>query len=116
MSKYKNKKKQKLKSEIQKNEEQNYKIYKKIHEKKQLREWIRLLKLGQKCLKCSENDSIVLEFHHRNPQTKITGIGEMVSRGYSRKAIEEEIKKCDILCANCHKKAEQRIREKNIIK
>lgn len=46
-----------------------------------------------------------LDFHHRDPQTKkfslSTGCG---TRGW--KSIREEVKKCAILCANCHRRVE----------
>lgn len=107
----KNKKNKKgiQKSEKTKLEEKITSISQKILEKKQLRAWIRRLKVGQKCLQCPEDDPITLEFHHRNPTKKIAGIGEMISKGYSKDVIREEIKKCDLLCANCHKKAEQKL-------
>jgi len=47
---------------------------------------------------------LVLEFHHRNPKTKKRSISEMFHNGDSLKTLEKEIKKCDVLCANCHKK------------
>ncbi len=31
-------------------------------------------------------------------------VGKMVTYGYSKSQLEEEIKKCLILCANCHRK------------
>lgn len=46
-----------------------------------------------------------LEFHHRNPEEKSFGI----SSGGVTIAIDklrEEVKKCDLLCSNCHKELE----------
>jgi len=31
-------------------------------------------------------------------------VGEMVTYGYSRNRIQDEIEKCSVLCANCHRK------------
>jgi len=42
-----------------------------------------------------------MDFDHRDPSTKLFSISEMGSRG--KPAIVEEISKCDIVCANCHR-------------
>ena len=58
---------------------------------------------GGKCIKCGYNKyPEVLEFHHRNPTEKDFSISK---KGHYRswKRISEEIKKCDLLCANCHR-------------
>lgn len=31
-------------------------------------------------------------------------VSKMVTYGFSLEEIEEEVKKCDVLCANCHRK------------
>ena len=53
----------------------------------------------------SETDPVVLDFDHRDEKEKKYNISEMVLR--FQKAwvtIEEEIEKCDIRCANCHRR------------
>jgi len=58
---------------------------------------------AHKCTDCKESDPVVLEFDHRDPTTKIDDISAMV--GYcSWKKIEDEIAKCDVVCASCHKR------------
>lgn len=61
------------------------------------------------CKICGESNPIVLDFHHRDPSNKIDSISNFSTQGYSIVKLKEEIKKCDILCANCHriKTAEQ---------
>jgi hypothetical protein len=62
-------------------------------------------KLGGKCLACGYNKcQNALEFHHVDETKKDFGIS---SKGYTRswKAIEAEIDKCLLLCANCHREA-----------
>lgn len=71
--------------------------------KKKVLEWFRELKRGMKCSKCGENHPACIEFHHRNPEDKKFTISESITR-VSKKAILEEIEKCDILCSNCHRK------------
>lgn len=56
------------------------------------------------CSVCGETDFITLEFDHIDPTIKTMNIGQMVSSGYSIKRISEELEKCQILCANCHRK------------
>lgn len=61
-------------------------------------------KLSNPCTSCGESNPIVLEFHHLDPKEKRNDVSNMASHGYSVKSIEEEIEKCIILCANCHRK------------
>lgn len=59
---------------------------------------------GGKCQKCGYNTNIsALEFHHRDPTNKKFQIDV---RAFSNKNIDlllDEINKCDLLCANCHR-------------
>jgi 5-methylcytosine-specific restriction endonuclease McrA len=58
----------------------------------------------KQCLRCGEDDSLVLEFDHIDRSTKSYNISDMTRTSYSIKRIEEEISKCQILCANCHRR------------
>jgi 5-methylcytosine-specific restriction endonuclease McrA len=58
----------------------------------------------KRCVKCGENDPVVLEFDHLRPAEKSFGIARAISNGMKWSTILEEIKKCQILCANCHKR------------
>jgi hypothetical protein len=58
----------------------------------------------KRCELCDENDIRVLEFDHIDPTRKRFSISQGVKLGYSWKEIQKEIKRCRILCANCHKK------------
>ena len=55
------------------------------------------------CVDCSEADPVVLEFDHRDPEKKQSDISKMAGR-CSWKKIEKEIRKCDVVCSNCHRK------------
>lgn len=58
----------------------------------------------KKCLDCGEGDPVVLEFDHINPKTKFKKISKMLSGHYSWKSVLGEINKCEIRCANCHRR------------
>lgn len=55
-----------------------------------------------KCNRCSENRWWVLEFHHTNPNEKEGEISLLVRKG-SKEKLFKEIKKCEVLCCNCHR-------------
>jgi 5-methylcytosine-specific restriction endonuclease McrA len=54
------------------------------------------------CVSCGESDPIVLEFDHLKNKNK--AISLLFAGGYSWKVIMREIKKCQVLCANCHRR------------
>lgn len=57
----------------------------------------------EQCIRCGESDPACLDFHHRDPLTKVAHVSTMWN-SYGRAAIVEEIKKCDVICSNCHRK------------
>lgn len=61
------------------------------------------LKTKTPCKDCDKNyPHFVMQFDHRPNSNKIDCIGMMVSKNASWKRIEEEISKCELVCANCH--------------
>ena len=59
------------------------------------------IKTAGGCIDCGYNiHPAALQFHHRIPSEKLFGISKSYSRSW--KAVETEISKCDIICANCH--------------
>lgn len=54
------------------------------------------------CASCGEEDPLVLEFHHKNPDEKTSDIS--VLKKSSTEKLFAEIAKCDVLCANCHRR------------
>lgn len=80
-----------------------YYLKKKVREKK-ISAFIQKYKNGKKCLRCPESFTACLEFHHRDPADKDMEVSMIARHGWSEKRILEEIKKCDLLCANCHRK------------
>jgi hypothetical protein len=64
---------------------------------------------GGKCIKCGYDKCIrALEFHHRNPNEKEFAISY---KGETKKIekLLEEVDKCDLLCANCHRETHYNI-------
>jgi transcription elongation factor Elf1 len=79
----------------------------KAHVKKRklgIRKWFWEYKSKLKCLKCGEGHVATIDFHH-SVGDKEQSISELVANGYSIKRIEKELKKCRVLCSNCHRKA-----------
>lgn len=54
------------------------------------------------CMDCGEDNIITFEFDHRDRNEKKYGIATMLKH-FKWEQILEEIKKCDIVCANCHR-------------
>ena len=65
------------------------------------------------CKKCGEKRLYVLDFHHRDPSVKEGTINHMLKSSSYNKLIEE-IDKCDVLCANCHREFHYLERENGI--
>jgi len=70
----------------------------------QSRRYVRAYLLQHPCVDCGETDPIVLEFDHIEPANKSFEISKGLGSGFSPARLEPEIAKCDIRCANCHKR------------
>ena len=55
------------------------------------------------CITCGESDIVVLDFDHRDRSAKRQEISNVLS-SWSWELIKTEIDKCDVLCANCHRR------------
>jgi hypothetical protein len=66
--------------------------------------WFKEYKKTLNCDRCPETDPVCLDFHHIDPSKKEIAISNAANSGWSIKRILKEISKCDILCANCHRK------------
>lgn len=69
--------------------------------KKEIRKWFKAFKKSLKCNRCTENRPATLQFHHSDNNSKEKDVSKLVSLG-NKERIIEEIKKCEVLCANCH--------------
>lgn len=71
--------------------------------KEKLYTFVDAIKAENGCKFCPEKTPICLDFHHLNPKEKDKSIAHLIA--YKNKArIEAEIKKCIVVCANCHRK------------
>lgn len=58
--------------------------------------------LGGVCTRCGwSEDSCALQFDHIDPRGKVYNVSTLFSCNWSPR-LEEELKKCQLLCANCH--------------
>lgn len=56
------------------------------------------LKAAGKCAHCSVTDSRVLQWAHKKDKRKTSAL----NAGFGWSRLEKELKKCILLCANCH--------------
>lgn len=67
--------------------------------------------MGGRCVCCNYNRCArALEFHHRNPEDKDFGVGYILAHIVSWSKIVEEVKKCVMVCGNCHAEIHDGIR------
>lgn len=71
--------------------------------KQKLREYVWEYLSTHPCRTCGESNPAALEFHHARG-IKFKEISNILKNGASLKTLTTEIEKCDVLCANCHRK------------
>lgn len=101
----------------------NLKNRKKLKEKRnklrnRKRKYIHDYKSQKVCEICGEDDPIVLAFHHINPNDKKYVMDDLIRERTCfetfLKRFDEEVRKCKILCANCHLRIHYKERNNNI--
>lgn len=55
------------------------------------------------CTQCGETHPACLDFHHKDTN-KFKDVADMAASTYKWENILNEIQKCIVLCANCHRK------------
>ena len=75
-----------------------------------IRAWLLDHKRRNPCRDCGEPDPAVLDFHHRDPSLKSFSLSSY--RGKELWQVRNEADKCDILCANCHRKRHNKERKR----
>jgi hypothetical protein len=71
------------------------------YKQKKWQEW-KEYKAKLSCTKCGFAHLAALDFHHEDPSEKEYDVNRLISNGQFKKAYEE-IEKCIVLCANCHR-------------
>ena len=56
------------------------------------------------CVDCGERDLRVLDLDHEDPSGKTAAVGRMIVDSFSWARIEQEIAKCSVRCASCHRR------------
>jgi hypothetical protein len=78
---------------------------KKRRRRRMLRAWLYEYKREEcACRRCGEQHPGCLDFHHVDEAEKTDSVAELVNQGFAKDAIRAEIDKCEVLCANCHRK------------
>ncbi len=76
-----------------------------LHRRARHRAWVYEQKRrSDGCVRCDETDPACLDYHHRAGAEKEMTVCEMVTDGYSKDKLRAEMDKCELLCANCHRK------------
>lgn len=70
------------------------------------------IKASRGCVDCGVGDPVVLDFDHRPGVEKCFNVSDAVRKGLGRDRILLEIEKCDVRCANCHRRMEHLRRQK----
>lgn len=65
--------------------------------------------LKHPCVDCGEKDPLVLEFDHRRDKDR--AISRALRSGWSLKRLQAEIAKCQVRCANCHKRRTAKVQK-----
>ena len=84
----------------------NKQLYKDKNSKRKAELISFVISLKQKpCMDCGvKYPHYVMDFDHRDRNTKLDSINRMINfHSYSKEKILVEIDKCDLVCANCHR-------------
>lgn len=69
---------------------------------KATRDWLLAFLRSHPCVDCGESDFVVLDLDHRGG--KKLAVSKMMGRAYALPTIIAEVEKCDVRCANCHRR------------
>jgi hypothetical protein len=77
---------------------------------KSIKSWLIEYKSKLECKNCGESRWWVLDFHHVDPKQKEYNLANL-AKDKGKKAFLKEVKKCDVLCSNCHRDLHHRLRK-----
>ncbi len=60
--------------------------------------------LEHPCIDCGESDITVLEFDHTGKVPKFKAVSYLMRYRFTLEKIKQEIDKCEVRCANCHRR------------
>ena len=72
------------------------------YQRKWGKEFVKRVKRIRGCIDCGIKNPVILEFDHVRGD-KTNNIADMVNQSYGLTTIKEEIRKCEVRCANCHR-------------
>lgn len=72
-------------------------------QRNRIKDWYEAFKKQLRCSVCKESREPCLDFHHVDPKTKFMEVRKMMRGNFTLEKVIEEVKKCVILCANCHR-------------
>lgn len=62
------------------------------------------------CVRCGYKTYVgALDLHHVKPSDKVLNVSRMVSDIWPMRDIKNEIRKCVVLCTNCHREAHSNV-------
>lgn len=73
-----------------------------------LRQWVNEQKAERGCADCGVSDPACLGLHHRDEDEKEMAVTELITYGHGKSALGDEVERCEVLCANCHRKRHDR--------
>lgn len=97
---------EKSRAAIRKHYQKNKAYYyeKANRKRRELREYIQAVKAANPCADCGINyPYFVMDFDHVEQNIKKVDIISRLVKSNSAKKLHEEIKKCEVVCANCHR-------------
>ena len=92
-----------------KNNPEKYAHHKTVYVKENDKAWalkaqsLILPYLMQGCVDCGEKNIVTLEFDHLDPEAKDFSISSLMRKKTTEEKFMEELKKCEVVCANCHR-------------
>ena len=67
--------------------------------------------LGSKCVCCESESFHTFDIHHLDPMKKEFGFGDIRANPKNWLSIVEELRKCILVCANCHREIHANVRK-----
>ena len=66
---------------------------------------------GRRCMVCGmQSEAPIYELHHHDQEGKETNVSSIMHHGWIK--VEKELRKCILLCANCHRVVHHQERER----